>query len=291
MDPQADTLYAPYGYVPTKMVTILFLALFSLSTVAHLGQAVFSRMWWLLPTVVLCGALEILGWAARFWSSTSPALFVPFQIQIIGTVLAPTPLFAANFIILGKLIEYLGPVYSRMGPRWYTIVFFTCDVISLVVQAVGGAMASLAAGNGSDPTPGGNVMLVGIVLQMATITIYILCAVEFCIRYIHRRPISGASMYLRSGFSPVRRSMDAPLRWMSVALVLHDLALHPRGIPDDRTVRWLDRKNFQNGGLLQCPRWCHGRASDVHAEFRSPRSAAGYYHEETMACGKESFGQ
>lgn len=95
-------------------------------------------MWWLLPTAVLCGVMEILGWSARLWSSISPTMQTPFIIQLVepwfpfvegqyslkcflritATILAPTPLVAANFVILGKVILSLGPAYSRLSPRW-----------------------------------------------------------------------------------------------------------------------------------------------------------------------------
>lgn len=38
-------------------------------------------------------------------------------IRIVATVIAPTPLLASNFIILGMLIRHLGERYSRLGPK------------------------------------------------------------------------------------------------------------------------------------------------------------------------------
>lgn len=39
-------------------------------------------------------------------------------LRITATILAPTPLVAANFVILGKVILSLGPAYSRLSPKW-----------------------------------------------------------------------------------------------------------------------------------------------------------------------------
>ena len=95
---------SPYHYVPSESIAITFIVLFSLSTgkrvfialsasaffvlnlsrpslVVHLGYATFYRMWWLFPTIGLCGVLEILGWSARLWSSFSPLLGAPFKMQ------------------------------------------------------------------------------------------------------------------------------------------------------------------------------------------------------------------
>jgi len=60
--------------------------------------------------------------------------------QAVNLVIAPTPLVAANFILLGRIIRRLGPQYSRLTPRRYTIIFVSCDIISLLVQAMGGGI-------------------------------------------------------------------------------------------------------------------------------------------------------
>ncbi|KAJ6513948.1 hypothetical protein DFH09DRAFT_1099820 [Mycena vulgaris] len=69
------------GYVPHEYVAVLFITLFGLSTILHIGQATYLRMWWLFPTVCLCGVRELIGWSARFWSSFSPSLHKTFMIQ------------------------------------------------------------------------------------------------------------------------------------------------------------------------------------------------------------------
>jgi hypothetical protein len=90
---------SPYNYVPTEYVCAIFVALYGLSTcklisiaiaklvmmihvpVIHLGQSIHYRMWWLLPTAVLAGVGEVLGWSARLWSSHNPLLNTPFLMQ------------------------------------------------------------------------------------------------------------------------------------------------------------------------------------------------------------------
>ena len=53
----------------------------ALVTVIHVWQSVKSRSWWLLPTVVAAGMLEIMGWSARLWLSKSPLALTPYEIQ------------------------------------------------------------------------------------------------------------------------------------------------------------------------------------------------------------------
>ncbi|KAJ4464654.1 RTA1 like protein-domain-containing protein [Lentinula edodes] len=178
-----------YGYVPTEWICILFVVLYALSTAIHFGQACRYRVWWMIPTACVCGILEILGWAARMWSSHSPGLAEPYEMQITCTILGPTPLIAATFVILGTVIEQLGSSYSRLSPRMYTVFFFSADVISLIVQAVGGAKAAGAVAQNTSPVSGGQIMLGGIAFQLAVITVYLLCGAEFFFRYSRDQPL------------------------------------------------------------------------------------------------------
>ncbi|KAF8965860.1 RTA1-like protein [Flammula alnicola] len=236
---------SPYHYIPTEGVAITFITLYALSTLIHAGQAVFYRMWWLLPTVCLCGVLEVIGWSARLWSSFSPSLSTPFEMQITATILGPTPLLAANFVIFGVIIQRLGTQYSRLSPKWYTILFCTCDVISLVVQAVGGGKAAVASGNGLNPTPGGNIMLGGISFQLFTITIYAMCASEFYVRYSRNWPIRRASGETKDEGLRDGEPMGGKISLMSAALLFSTTCLFIRAV-----YRTIELSNGWNGRII-----------------------------------------
>lgn len=182
--------WSPYGYVPTLWVCALFIALFSISTILHLGQALMSRRWFLLPTLVVGGIGEIIGWSARAWSAKNVSLPTPFLMQISTTIFAPTFLSAANFIILGVIINVVGAEYSRLSARNYAIIFVSVDIFALVVQAIGGGMASSAAQTiGGNPNLGGRVMLGGIVIQLVAITIYAALAADFLRNFVRGNPV------------------------------------------------------------------------------------------------------
>ncbi|RDB26464.1 Uncharacterized protein C17G6.02c [Hypsizygus marmoreus] len=220
-----------YGYVPTQSVTIIFLALFSISTIAHAGQAITYRMWFLFPTAFLCGIFEVVGWGARLWSSISPELTTPFIIQVSGTILGPTPLVAANFIILGRIIAYLGPIYSRLTPKQYSIVFLTGDIFSLLVQSAGGGISSSASNGGGNAALGGTITLVGMAFQMTMITLYVLSGAEFFIRYFKKAPVRKLPRVSQPGAPPhVRGYMDKHLRRMCIALVFSTTCLFTRAV-------------------------------------------------------------
>ncbi|KAF9564179.1 RTA1-like protein [Agrocybe pediades] len=213
-----------YNYIPTKWIAIMFIVLFGVTSLLHAAQASYYRMWWLFPTICLCGILEIIGWSGRLWSRFNPPNPQPSEMQITGTILGPTPFLAANFVIFGIIIQRLGTQFSRLSPKWYTILFCTCDVVSLVIQGVGGGKAAVAADNGEDPTPGGRVMLGGISFQLVTISIYALCALEYYIRYFLNKPIHDITL------PPQRAPLTKKLTIMSGALLFSTTCLFIRAI-------------------------------------------------------------
>ena len=70
-----------YGCTPTTWICILFVALYSLTILVHVAQATRLRVWWMIPTVVLCGLSEIIEWAARLWRSNTELDVDPYLTQ------------------------------------------------------------------------------------------------------------------------------------------------------------------------------------------------------------------
>ncbi|KAI0057294.1 RTA1-like protein [Artomyces pyxidatus] len=217
-----DSLYI---YFPTEWVCATLLSFFALSTLIHLGQMIYFRIWWLYPTAVVAGTLEIVGWAGRTWSSLNPRSFSPYIMQITCTVVAPTPLVAANFVILGQIITRLGPRYSRLSARWYTILFVFCDIVALFVQAVGAVSASHSVHKHKNPATGGNIMLGGIVFQLAAIVVYVALALEFLLRYIHDQPVRTRDLV------PTRRGRtDTRMKLMLFGMTLMTIFIFIRSV-------------------------------------------------------------
>ncbi|KAJ6552992.1 RTA1-like protein [Mycena capillaripes] len=210
-----------YGYLPHEYVAIIFVVLYGISAALHVGQATYYRMWWLLPTACLCGLGELVGWSGRLWSSFSPSFYNPFMMQIVSTIIAPTPLIAVNFILLSWIVTRLGSCYARLTPIRYAILFVSCDILALMIQAAGGGIASTAADlNGTKL--GANIMLAGIVFQFAAIVTYCGLAADFLIHYHADRPLKLDS----SG----RGVLDANVKTMICGLAFSTLLLFIRSI-------------------------------------------------------------
>lgn len=206
MDVGSDNLFsnkvefAQYGYNVNKSIAIVFLVLFAVSAILHFGQALYFKLYWCLYTFALGAACEAIGWGGRVMSATT-TVWAPFSggfwdssrngfmMQICCTIIAPAFFAAANYILLGILIrETKTPSarYSSFKPRGYTIIFVTGDIVSLVVQAVGGAWAA-SANTLSGANTGAYIMVGGIVWQMVIMVAYTLVLIEFLVRYILKK--------------------------------------------------------------------------------------------------------
>ncbi|XXH05390.1 hypothetical protein Hte_011816 [Hypoxylon texense] len=167
-----------YGYRPSLAAGIVFCTLFGIAFFGHALQTVRLRRW--TSALLTIGALtELIGWIGRTWSAECPYNENAFLIQIVTLIIGPVFYTAALYVLLGMFIAVLGRQYSLISARMYTIIFLSCDVISLVIQAAGGAMASSAASSEGDTQLGTNIMVAGVIFQLAAMTVFALLAVDF----------------------------------------------------------------------------------------------------------------
>ncbi|EXM13299.1 RTA-like protein [Fusarium oxysporum f. sp. vasinfectum] len=179
-------IHTSYGYVPSTSAGIVFCILFGLSTIIHIIQLGRSKIWW-CSVFVVGGLVEIIGWAGRAWSSQCPYNSTAFLMQISTLIIAPVFFTAGVYIILGRLIQVFGRDCSILRPSLYLWIFCTCDVISLVVQAIGGGLASVEVNKVNGNTdPGTNTMVAGIVFQLASMSVFVALAIDFLIRSTRR---------------------------------------------------------------------------------------------------------
>lgn len=224
-----EALDSPYNYIPTESVAIIFVVLFGVSTVAHIVGAFWFRLWWLLPTAALACAGEVLGWTGRLWSSINVLNDDAFMMQICATIISPTPLIAAVFIIFAALVQRLGPCYSRLSARWYTRIFLSCDIIALVVQGAGGGIAS-SANTQSGTDLGSHIMLGGIIFQLVALVFFMVLATETIVRGIYDRPVrmsatndSVATLYRAPRWTGRLKLMTAGVAFMAIVLFIRSI--------------------------------------------------------------------
>ena len=77
-------------------------------------------------------------------------------------------------------VLYLGPQYARFPAKFYYWIFIPCDILSLVLQSVGGALSSTSSG-GSGPAI--DISIAGLSFQVLTLCVFIGLSLEFAWRY------------------------------------------------------------------------------------------------------------
>ncbi|RAH79232.1 RTA1-domain-containing protein [Aspergillus japonicus CBS 114.51] len=211
-----ETVSTSYGYIPSEGAGIAFCVLFGLSMIVHIAQFCWKRTWWCSLFSIGC-MVEVLGWAGRTWASQCPYNSTAFMIQISTLIIAPTFFTAGIYVLLGRLIQLFGRESSILSPKLYLWIFCTCDVISLVVQAVGGALASTESNEVNGNTaPGTNTMVAGIVFQLVSVTVFVFCAVDFFRRSLRLGYLQGL--------------LHGPLAYLVGAMVLSVVCIYIRSI-------------------------------------------------------------
>ena len=79
----------------------------------------------------------------------------------------------------------------------------TCDLISLVLQAAGGAVTSIANEQSLHDT-GVNIMIAGLVFQVASLVVFSILAIEYGVRVLRRRRLHSPTQERRASW--MRRS-------------------------------------------------------------------------------------
>lgn len=94
-------------------------------------------------------------------------------------------------------VIYLGPQYSRFSPRSYLWIFIPCDIFSLCLQAVGGALSSDSSGKSIVAV---DVAIAGLAFQVFTLCVFIALVIEYAARYIKARKASNIPTLISGRF-------------------------------------------------------------------------------------------
>jgi hypothetical protein len=95
---------------------------------------------------------------------------------------APVFFAAAIYLCLSRIIVIYGPEYSRFRPRTYTILFMSCDFVSLVLQAAGGVITDTNLTNLPMQMTGVHVMVGGLAFQVASLLLFATLCIEYAWR-------------------------------------------------------------------------------------------------------------
>lgn len=99
---------------------------------------------------------------------------------LVGIGVAPIWYCAAIYVTLSDTITHLSPTLSRLPPRALYWTFISCDLFSIIFQAVGTA---LSATNRGDSRLGVNLALFGLASQLLALTLFFAFFADYLVRY------------------------------------------------------------------------------------------------------------
>ncbi|TDZ15718.1 Sphingoid long-chain base transporter RSB1 [Colletotrichum orbiculare MAFF 240422] len=167
-------------YQPSIPVNGAFIALFALAMVIHAVQGFRAKTWGFMASMIGGCLIEIIGYVGRLILHDNPFSFGGFLIQIICITVAPVFFCAAIYVMLSQVVNKLERSICRCNPSLFYYIFIPCDVISLVLQATGGALSSIA-GDKSQVQIGVNVTLAGLIFQVVMLVLFCLLFADYLV--------------------------------------------------------------------------------------------------------------
>ncbi|TKA82927.1 hypothetical protein B0A55_01313 [Friedmanniomyces simplex] len=186
-----------YGYQPNLGSVIFFLALFTVSGAVYGWQGVKTRTWFFTGAMVIGSLSEVLGYVAKLLLWQDPFSDPGFKMSVVLLTFAPAFYAAGIYYTLKHICLTFGADFSRLRPALYTYIFISCDVFSIALQAVGGALASVATTN-SLLNAGDNVMITGLATQVFTLVVFGILAADYGFAiYRNRQHLNPLTVKLR----------------------------------------------------------------------------------------------
>ncbi|OAP64263.1 hypothetical protein AYL99_00235 [Fonsecaea erecta] len=168
-----------YGYRPSLGASGALIALYGVCIVAQLVLGFRYKTWGFMSLMLLGCVDEIIGYVGRILYWQNPWAQAGFIMQIVLITIGPVFFSAAIYVLLAQIVKYISIPSSRFAPKYFYWIFIPCDIVSLVLQAAGGAMSS--SSNGSS-TAGVDVALAGLAFQVFTLTAFVALALDYAVR-------------------------------------------------------------------------------------------------------------
>ncbi|OTA99449.1 hypothetical protein M426DRAFT_269225 [Hypoxylon sp. CI-4A] len=220
-----------YQYRIDLAPNIVFDAFFALSLLGFVGVYLFTRRGGAFTIAMALGLLcEIIGYVGRILSWHDQWSEQGFLIQIVCLTIAPAFLAAGIYLCIRQIVFAFGPENSRLPPKYYTRIFIPCDIISLLLQAAGGGLASNEFHTGNSTDLGSNIMITGLSFQVFTLLVFIVLCLDFLINIIRRRRSMGSAAALSQDPALVAVRKSWMFRGFLVALAVSTVCIFWRSV-------------------------------------------------------------
>ncbi|SCN68108.1 related to RTA1-involved in 7-aminocholesterol resistance [Fusarium fujikuroi] len=214
------TCNAHWNYYPSFAAAVVFALLFAALTGVHIWQAAQYKKTWCW-VIIMAGIWETMAFTFRAISTKhqqSTGVLLTFNIFIL---LAPIWVNAYAYMTLGRMVYYFIPSQSllRMPAATLAAIFVGLDILSFIVQLIGGSMS----GPGSPPDEqmkAVHIYMGGIGLQEFFIVIFVvLCFLFQKKMYTIERQHQGIKAFVTSDWGMLLCTLYFSLTMISVRII------------------------------------------------------------------------
>ncbi|KAK7511914.1 RTA1 like protein-domain-containing protein [Phyllosticta citriasiana] len=165
-----------YKYDPSSAAAIIFAVLFGLSSALHLAQMLKMKTWYMIA-FFLGDVFEVTACvfrAVNTFEGYGHWTLVPFVIQAMFSLVAPSSQAASIYVILARVILLTeAEPLSMIRKRWLTKFFVIGDVFAFLVQCLGEQCSKSAQDRGE------MVIIIGLAIQLIFFGLFIIVAAVF----------------------------------------------------------------------------------------------------------------
>ncbi|XMA09502.1 hypothetical protein WAI453_002293 [Rhynchosporium graminicola] len=173
-----DLTLGQLEYLPSVWGNAVFIGIFGLLFPIQLFLGIKYKTWGFMTGLLLGTALETVGYVTRILLHYSIFNKDDFIMYLIFLTIAPAFISAGIYMCLSQIIILYAPSLSRFKPKTYAICFCTSDLISLILQGVGGALASVAETQ-PDVDTGTDIMIAGLIFQVVSLVVFVILCGDF----------------------------------------------------------------------------------------------------------------
>ncbi|CAA9964987.1 RTA1 domain-containing protein [Pyrenophora teres f. maculata] len=175
----AEACNALWVYSPNFAAAVVFSILFGMLTIAHLCQAVVYRngFCWV---IIMASLWETGAYVFRALGSKNQQSAGIATVAQILVLVAPIWVNAFAYMVFARIVHFYSPTRKvwYLSPSTLALIFVTLDIVSFVVQLIGGGMA----GPGATPESqrkGLNLYMGGIGMQEGFIVLFTGLVIKF----------------------------------------------------------------------------------------------------------------
>ncbi|KAF2434391.1 RTA1-domain-containing protein [Tothia fuscella] len=219
-----------WSYRPSVPINATFIAMFVIFTIVGLSLGFWTRRFKKYTAVMFIGnVMQIIGYVARMYAYNYPFSDLSFITQLTCLTLAPAFYAAGIYFSLAQIVLIFGGQNSRVPPALIPKIFITCDIISLILQGGGGALAAWYAQHEKMPDNGNYTMIGGLSFQALTLLIFLGMAGDFAWRTSKAKKLHGDSA-MNEDLSARRLRRSKKFQYLLVSLAVSAVLIFFRSV-------------------------------------------------------------